>query len=344
MSRKVLALFALLSFSLFALLGCAKQEPTKPAEPAKAQEQAKPQEPAKPAFPTKALTILVPHAAGGGTDAVARALAKSAEPIFSQPITVVNKAGASGATGMTEGLNAAADGYTVTMATVEITLHPTMGNVPWKASDFKSVLRVNFDAAAITVPANSPYKTFEDFVKAAKEKPGALKVGASAPGTIWHLAALGLQEKTGAKFNVIPFPGGAAPAITDLLGGHLDAVTVSAAEVGQHVKAGKARILAVMAPERLKGFPDIATTKELGTPLDISTWRAFVVPGKTPDDVVKALHDGFKKAMEDPKFVEFMTNGGFGMGYMSTADFQKFMDDQAKLFQPLLEQAGLAKK
>lgn len=330
MLRKAFTVGLALTMALsLTLVGCSKSTEPKP--------EAK--------FPTKAITLLVPHAAGGGTDAVARALAKSAESEFGQPVTVINKAGASGAVGMTEGLNAAADGYTVTLATVEITHHPTMGNVQWKPADFKAVMRVNVDSAAITVPANSPYKTLEEFLAAAKANPGTLKVGGSAPGTIWHLAALGLQDKAGVQFNVVPFPGGAAPAITDMLGGHLDAITVSAAEVSQHVAAGNARILAVMAPERLVGFPDVPTTKEASKlDLDISTWRGLVAPGKTPDSVVTALHDGFKKAMDKKEFVDFMKAGGYGMGYMSPADYQAFMNQQTEFFKPLLEQAGLAKK
>lgn len=326
-SRKFLVLFVILSLVALAVVGCGGQ---KKAE--------------APKFPTKPVTIIVPFAAGGGTDAVARALAKSAEPILGQPVTVVNKVGANGATGMTEGLNAAADGYTVTMTAVEVVMNPIQGMVPWKPSDFKAVILANSDASALTVRADSPYKTYEDFIKAAKENPGMLKVGANAPGAIWHLAALGLQDKAGVKFNLIPFPGGAGPAITDLLGGHIDAVTVSAAEVSQHVKAGKLRMLGVHATERLKGFPDVPTAKEKGVDVSISTWRGLAVPGKTPDDVVKTLHDAFKKAIEDPKFVEFMEKGNFGRGYMSNSQMQQYMDEQTKMFQPLMEKAGLTKK
>jgi tripartite-type tricarboxylate transporter receptor subunit TctC len=325
--RKMLTLFVSLSLVVLAVAGCGGQK----------KEEV-------PKFPTKPISIIVPFAAGGGTDAVARSLAKSAEPILGQPVTVVNKAGANGATGMTEGLNAPADGYIVTMTAVEVVMNPIQGMVPWKPNDFKAILLVNSDASALTVNANSPYKTYEDFLKAAKENPGMLKVGANAPGAIWHLAALSLQEKAGVKFNLVPYPGGAGPAITDLLGGHIDAVTVSAAEVSQHVKSGKLRMLAVHAPQRLKGFPEVPTAKEKGIDLNISTWRGLAVPGKTPDSVVKTLHDAFKKATEDPKFVEFMEKGNFGIGYMSSQEMQQYMDEQTKMFQPLMEKAGLTKK
>ncbi len=297
-----------------------------------------------PKFPTKAISITVPFAAGGGTDAVARALAKYAEPVFGQPVTVVNKVGANGATGMTDGVNATPDGYAVTMITVETVLNPIQGVVKWTPADFKAVLQVNQDVSALTVPVDSPYKSLADFVKAAKEKPGQLKVGTNAPGAIWHLAGLGLQDKAGIKLNLVPYPGGAAPAITDLLGSHLDATTVSAAEVSQHVKAGKLRILCMLASERQKGFPDVPTAKEAGVDVAITTWRGLAVPAKTPDAIVKILHDGFKKTMDDPKFVEFMEKGNFGIAYKDGAAYQKYMEEQTKQFTPLMTAAGLAKK
>ena len=327
MGKKTLVFLAVAMVAVFLVAGCGG---TQKAE--------------APKFPTKPITVIVPFAAGGGTDAVARALGKSAEPVFGQPVTVVNKVGANGATGMTEGLNANPDGYTVTMITVETVMNPIIGAVPWKPADFKAVMLLNSDVAAVTVRADGPYKTFEDFMKAAKDNPGKVRVGANAPGAIWHLAALGLQDKAGVTFNIVPFPGGAGPAILDLLGGHIDAVTVSAAEVSQHVKSGKLKILAVIAKERMKSYPDVPTVKEKGVDVEVMTWRGLAVPSKTPDAVAKSIHDGFKKAMEDPKFVEFMDKGNFGIAYMSSQQFQQHMEDQTKQFRPLLEKAGLAKK
>ena len=328
MSRKTLAILMVLAFAAVALAGCGGGE--KKAE--------------APKFPTKAIQLIVPYAAGGGTDAVARGLAKSAEPILKQPVTVVNKVGANGATGMTDGFNAAPDGYTVTMITVELVMNPVMGAVTWNPNDFKAIMLLNSDASALTVKADSPYKTFEDFIKAAKENPGKLKVGANAPGAIWHLSALNLQEKAGVKFNIMPYPGGAAPAVTDLLGGHIDAVTVSAAEVSQHVKAGKLKLLAILAKDRIKAYPDVPTAKEKGVDVNIMTWRGLGVPNKTPDAVVKTLHDSFKQAIEDPKFKEFMEKGNFGIAYMSSADYQKFIAEQSVLYKDLMTKAGVAKK
>lgn len=327
MSRKLLVMLLVLAFATMAVAGCGGD---KKAE--------------APKFPTKPISLIVPYAAGGGTDAVARGIAKSVEPLLKQPVNVVNKVGANGATGMTDGFNAAPDGYTVTMITVELVMNPAMGAVKWNPNDFKALLLLNSDVSAVTVRADSPYKTFEEFIAAAKANPGKIKVGANAPGAIWHLAALNLQEKAGVKFNLMPYPGGAAPAITDLLGGHIDAVTVSAAEVSQHVKAGKLKFLAIMGKDRVKAFSDIPTAKEKGVDVNIMTWRGLGVPNKTPDAVAKTLHDAFKKATEDPKYIEFMDKGNFGISYMSSADYQKFIAEQAILFKDLLTKAGMVKK
>ena len=294
-------------------------------------------------FPSGTITIICPHGAGGGTDAIARALAKAAERQFGQNVVVVNITGGSGAVGMTDGLRRKADGYTITLATVEMVLHPTMGMVPWKATDFKLIMRVNFDPSAVTVRADSPWHTLEEFLEHAEKNPGRVRVGTSAPGTIWDLAAAALGEAAGVSFNQIPYAGGAIEAIKDLLGGHIDAVTVSPGEVSAYVDSGKFRILGIMSADRDAKFPEVPTLSERGLNLEISTWRALVAPKGTPDAVIKTLHDGFKKAMADPVFVQFMNNGGFSIGYMGSADLATYVASQEKTFAPILKKQGLAK-
>lgn len=297
-----------------------------------------------PKFPTKAITVIVPYGAGGGTDAIARAMARSAEPAFGQPVTVVNKVGANGAAGMTDGVNSPADGYTVTALAIETVLHPILGTVKWKPADFKAIMMTNYDPISVAVRADSPYKTLDEVIAAAKARPGELKLATLAPGAITHLSGLALQEKSGTKFNMVPFPSGGAAAITDLLGGHVDVACITAAEMSQHVKGGKIRLLAIMDTQRMKGFPNVPTAKEQKYDLVFGVWRGMGVPAKTPDAVVKVLHDGFKKAMDDPKFIEFMEKGDFGLRYDTGTNFQTFMENETKLLTPLLDKAGLIKK
>ncbi|MDR1535906.1 MAG: tripartite tricarboxylate transporter substrate binding protein [Planctomycetota bacterium] len=296
-------------------------------------------------FPGKGITIICTAAPGGGSDALARMLAQVAEPIFGQSVVVVNKVGGANAVGLSEGARARPDGYTVTMATVEVVMHPLLGNVPWKVPDvFKPIMLLNSDPGAVTVRADSPWKTLGDFLADAKKRPGEIKIGCTSPGSIWHICAAALEEASGTKYNLVPYPGGAAPAVVDLLGGHVDAVTVSPAEVGPQVEAGQLRILAVMSDKRDEKFTGVPTMKELGFNVSIGTWRSFVVPKATPDAVVKVLHDGFKKALEDPKLVEFARNRGLGLDYRNAADFTRMMGEQEAMFAKIFKAYDLLPK
>ncbi len=310
--------------------------------------QAKPQAdntsgPAKVNFPTKPVTIIVPFAAGGGTDVLARMLGNAAKNTLSQPVVVENKAGGSGMVGMADGSKASPNGYTVTMVTVELVTVPHMQSVPVQGDDFKYVMRLNFDPSAITVRADSPYKTLKDFLDAAKAKPGTMKIGNSGPGAIWDLATYQLEAATGTKFVHTPYQG-AGPAMTDLIGGHIDAVAVSPAEVSAQVAAGKLRILGVMSDSRWSSFPDVPTLKESGVNVSLGTWRGLAVPKSTPDAVVAILHDGFKRAMDTPEFKETFAKTGLGAGYMDGKSFGGFVKNEDERFTKLINDLGLAQK
>lgn len=293
-------------------------------------------------FPTDTIQIIVPYAAGGGTDAVARALAENAKTSFSKPLIVVNKTGGGGAVGMSEGLKAKPDGHTVTMVTVELTTLNHLGLAPFTFKDFKPVMRLNADPAALTVRADAPWNTLDEFLKYAKENPGKIKVGNSGIGAIWHLAAASIEEKTGVKFNHIPMDG-AAPAVTALLGGHIDAVTVSPAEVATQVQAGKLKVLGVMDEKRSEGLPDVKTFKEQGVDLSIATWRGFAVPKDTPDEVVKILQDGFTKAAEQQAFKDFMKKMNLGIAVQDSKAFGESMQKDDANFTTLIDKLGLKK-
>ena len=152
-------------------------------------------------FPTKPVTLIVPWAAGGGTDAVARGLAKAAEGPLGQAITVTNTTGGGGAVGHGAGLNAKNDGYTVTMITFELLSLPPQKLVPFTYKDFDLLMRVNMDSAALTVKADAPYNNVKEFIEYAKANPGKVNVGNSGPASVWHIAAGLLEEKAGIKLD-----------------------------------------------------------------------------------------------------------------------------------------------
>ncbi|CAO3401774.1 tripartite tricarboxylate transporter substrate binding protein [Azospirillum sp. 11R-A] len=293
-------------------------------------------------YPTKPIELIVPYAAGGGTDLVARAYADATKKHLPQAMGVVNKTGGGGAVGLTEIMAARADGYKVGMGTVEITLLPHMGVARFSVDDFTPVARLNAEPSAITVKADAPWKTIEEFLADAKANPGKVRIGNSGTGAIWHLAAEALQNKTGLTFNHIPFDG-ANPAVTSLLGGHIEAVSVSPAEVSSQVAGGQLRMLAVMADERSKAFPDVPTLKEKGIDLSVATWRGIVVPKKTPAPVVETLRKASKAAAEEPAFREQLAKMNLTWAYADGPEFGAAMQKDNAFFKDLMTKLGMAK-
>ncbi|MFC0273387.1 tripartite tricarboxylate transporter substrate binding protein [Metabacillus herbersteinensis] len=321
--KKPLKMFGAVSLSIMlaVLAACSSETSKTGSESSKDSE-----------FPQKSITLIVPSTAGGGTDTTARALAAEAEEYLGQPIGVVNKPGGSGSIGMTEGANAKADGYTVTMAFVELTMYEHLGLSPLTPDQIKPVGLINFDPSALTVAADAPYDTLDEFIAYAKENPGKVKIGNSGTGSIWHIAAASLESNADIKVNHVPFEG-AAQATTALVGGHVDAVTVSPAEVKAQLDAGKVKTLAVMSGKRSDIIPDVPTFKEAGLDVEqIGTWRGLTVPKDTPDEVVTVLEDAFLKAAEKESFTKFMSNSGLGIQLKSASEFKTYMKENYDLY------------
>lgn len=292
-------------------------------------------------FPTSPITIIAPAAAGGGTDLTARNLGRQAEQFLGVSVVVQNMPGGGNAIGITAGHQARPDGYTLVLGQVETVLLPLLGRVPWQASEFTPIIGVNSASSALTVRADSPFMTAKDFIEYARANPGVL-VGGSAPGTIWHLAAVGLDQVTGANFNVIPYSGGAAPAIQDLLGGQLQAITVSGGEVSDQVEAGNLRILCLMRESRdTVRFPDVPTCAEEGFPVTFATWWALMAPPNTPEAIANVLRDAFTRAWQTPEFQEFLAAQGLEPMYIAPEDFPAFIEAETEKFRPVIEALDL---
>lgn len=293
-------------------------------------------------YPSRSIEVIVPYAAGGGTDLVARAFVDSANKYLPKSMGVVNKTGGGGAVGLTEIIMARPNGYKIGIGTVELTMLPNLGLVNWKASDVTPIARLNAEPSAISVKADAPWKTYEEFIAYAKANPGKIRIGNSGSGAIWHIAAEALGEKTGTKFTHIPYDG-ANPAVTALLGGHIEAVSVSPAEVVTHVQNGTVRILAVMADKRLNKFPNVPTLKELGVDLSIATWRGLVVPNKTPDDVKKVLEEAANKAANDPSFIQSLEKMNLTPAYLNSSEFKQVIVKDDEFFNQIMQKLGLKK-
>ena len=291
-------------------------------------------------YPERPIELVVPWAAGGATDSMTRSFAEAAKKHISQPMIVVNKPGATGSIGFSEVARATPDGYKVGVLTAEILIIPHMGIGKVTYEDFIPIARFNSLASAITVRADSPWNTIEEFLNHAKRSQGAVKVGNSGVGSIWHLAASALGEKTGTEFNNIPFQGG-NPAVLALLGGHLDAVSVSTAEVLTYVASGKLKTLAVMADKRIKGFESVPTFKERNIDLTVGSWAGLGVPKNTPTKVVELLKAVSAKAMAEPVLIEAMVKMNLNAAYADDAAFKHQMMRDNEYFKGLVKNLHL---
>ena len=277
-------------------------------------------------YPSRPIEMVVPSTAGGGTDVMARLFAETAKKYIAQPIVVSNKPGASGGIAMTEIQRAAPDGYKVGVLISELAIIPHLHMTKVTTADFIPIARLNGDPGLIAVKADSPLQSIDDLLAQARKQPGSLTMGNAGTGTIWHLAAAAVEEKTGVKFNHVPYQG-AAPSVMALVGGHVDAITVSPAEIGSFVAAGKVRVLVSMADRRLPApYDKVPTFKEKGTELVLGT----------PPEVVQVLREAARKTAEDPAFRDALMRANLQPAYMDGVQFQAFMNSQSDYFKKLL--------
>lgn len=288
-------------------------------------------------FPVKEVQIIIPWAPGGATDLIFRALAATTGKYLGKAVVVVNKAGGAGAVGYTEGMKAAPDGYTLTSAVTPLTILPHQVSTAFTYKNFDPVLNVVDDPSMFLVRADAPWKSLKEFIDFAKKNPDMITVGNSGAGGGVHLVALAFEKAAGVKFNHIPFSGG-GPSVTAILGGHVNAVSVSPPEGIEHVKAGKLKIVALFAEKRFEMFPDVPTVKEQGVDFVMGMWRGLIAPKGTPSDAIKKLHDAFKKGMEDPVFVKNAKDMACNLQYLGPEPFGKLMANDHEFFGKLVKE------
>ena len=277
-------------------------------------------------FPKKGVTMICPWGAGGGTDAVLRALCTTAEKYLGTSITVENKTGGAGAIGHAAIKDAKPDGYTVGMITFELNSLPQQGLIDFTYADYDPLIRVNADAATLTVKADAPYNSVAEFVAYCKAHPGEVSIGNSAPGSVWHIGAGLLADSTGIDVKHIPFEG-AAGAVTAVAGGHIQAVTVSLAEVKSQLDAGNVKVLGIMSEERPAGYPNIKTFQEQGFNINYATWRGLALPKGVDPSIKAKLVDAFTKAENDPDFIKTANSLNLTLAYQNPDDFGAFLKD-----------------
>ena len=288
-------------------------------------------------FPTKEVQIIIPWAAGGATDLIFRALAATTGKYLGKAVVVVNRPGGAGAVGYTEGMQAKPDGYILTAAVTPLTILPHQVKTAFTYKNFEPVLNVVDDPSMFLVRSDAPWKSLREFLDYAKKNPEMITVGNSGAGGGVHLVALAFERAAGVKFNHIPFAGG-GPSVVAMLGGHVNAVSVSPPEGISQVQAGRLKIIALFAKKRLEMFPDVLTVSEQGVNFVMGMWRGLAAPQGTPPDVIKKLHDAFKKGMEDPAVIKNAKDMAVNLSYLGPEDFGKRMAHDHEFYGKLVKE------
>ena len=295
-------------------------------------------------FPSKPITLIVPFPAGGSTDRHMRTLADLAGKQLGQPVIVDNKPGAGGTLGPgTMARTAKPDGYTITQFPLSMFRMPYMQKVNWNPiTDFTYIVGVSGYTFGFTVRSDSPYKTFNDYLAAARKNPGAVDYGSTGAGTSPHLLMEELAENAKVKLNHIPFKGN-ADLQQAVLGGHVSAQS-DASGWDKYVEGGQMRLLLTFGDKRTKRWPDVPTAKELGYGVVSTSPYGIAGPKGMDPAVVKKLHDAFKKAIEDPRNLELMEQLNQEVWYRSSADYAQWAKEAFAKDKALIERLGLAAK
>ena len=293
-------------------------------------------------FPVRPIKLVIAFPAGGPTDITMRQLAENASKVLGQPVIIENKPGAGGTLPAQALQTAAADGYTLAQMPLGVFRLPYTTKINWDpVKDINYVINVTGYAFGIVVPADSPFKTWADFVAYAKANPGKLTYGSTGTFTSPHLTTELIAQKAGIQLQHVPYKG-SADLMLATVSGQLMAAADSTGFAPQ-VEAGKLRVLNTWGDKRLAKFPDAPTLKELGYDTVQNSPFGIGAPKGTPPEVVQKVHDAFKKAMEEPSYVAALGRYDMLPNYMSSADYTKFAQDTFGREKALIEKLGLAK-
>ena len=297
--------------------------------------------PARAAYPDRLVHYYIAFAPGGESDIAARLQQQVYRRKFGQEVVVESKPGAGGGLAWSQLNQYPGDGYTIMGTNLpHIVLQPLEGNVQYKTEDITNVIFFNYTPDAIVVRTESPFKTYQDFVKAAKAAPGKLNLAGSGTNSANHAAHARLNAAAGIETTYVSFKG-TGDLVASLLGGHVDgAMSYSSLALAQK---GKTRVLANATPERLPYMPDVPTFRELGIDWVDGAYRGIGVPKSTPEDLRKRISDMFLEINQDAEFRKAMTDQGLELVDITYDKMPSFMAERRKAYIAAAKLLGLAK-
>lgn len=294
-------------------------------------------------YPEREINFLVGFAPGGSTDTTIRTVSTAASKLLNQPVVVSNKPGAGGAQALATLATSKPDGYTLG----NFNISAPMGNVikntdPFNVlTDFVPICNLTSFPNIIVVPAKSPFRTLADLVQAAQKKPGDITGASSGVGTSQHF---GLELfKSVAKVDITHVAHkGSTPAVTALLGGHIDCGNINSVDVIQHVKAGTLKALCVTSPKRIPELPDVPSIVEAGYPdAIIISWVGCAAPAGTPAPIIAKLADTFQKTLSQKDVQDKLKEIGFTPDFIPPDEFKIFVKKEYDRYKKIAETAGI---
>jgi tripartite-type tricarboxylate transporter receptor subunit TctC len=294
---------------------------------------------ANPSWPSQPIRLVVPFPPGGSVDTVARTLGQALQDALGQPVIIENKPGASSVLGARYVKQAAPDGYTLLLnASLQVANPLLLDTVTYDAlNDFAPITEIGAQPQLVLVRKDSPYQTLKDLVAAAKEKPGELTWAIAAYGAAGHLACELVNEQAGVKMEVIPYRGG-GPALVDLMGGQVTAMTEPMASAYPHVKDGKLRALAVTSSKRIPAIPGIPTVAEAGyAGFDMPSWYGIWAPAGTPQIAIDKVYAATQKALQSPAVKARFEAMSFIPVGSSPQEFAAFQANEYKTYEKVIK-------
>ena len=300
--------------------------------------------PAFAQYPNRTVTLIVPFPPGGGTDTGSRLLATKLGKLWGQPVIVENKPGAAGMLGADVVSKAKPDGYTILMGNIGTqSINPTLyKTMPYNADGaFVPVSLVAFLPMVMLVNPTLPVKSAKDAIALAKSKPGKITYSSSGPGSSMHLTGALFEKETGADMLHIPYKGG-GPAITDLIGGHVDFSFATILESSGHIKAGRLRAVGVTSDKRSPALPDVPTLAETGVPgFNTGSWIGILAPAGTPKDIVEKIARDVKEAVNSPEVRDpYIAQGATPVG-STPAEFTALIESDRKRYGQLIRERNI---
>jgi len=293
-------------------------------------------------WPQRPVTLVVPYAAGGITDVLARVTAERLTRAFGKPFVVENVVGAAGAVATAKVAKAAPDGYTLLFVTVtQLTVAPYTSKVAYDPiRDFAPVAIVATSPFVITVSADLPVEDLQSFIAYVKARPNKLTYGAAGSGSLSHLSAAVFLKRAGLDMVMVPYRG-IAPAFSDLLGGSVQMVSATPVELKPFTDGKQLKLLASSGATRSESLPNVPTIAEAMPGHDIETWNGIVAPAQTPKEIVDALVREVTRAENDPQFIEQLKALGVEPSKVAGRDFEAVIARDTEVWRKLIPELGL---